>query len=519
MRKNITTLSLENIKSFSKNIISHFTGKEKIITLISAIIMLSFANITLSFPNIFNGPNVSALSYQSSVGVGFTFNPTLSVSISPSNLVIDNLTPGTTGDSNTINVSVATNAAYGYTLSAIMNGDSGNLIHTNGTNVFNSIATDADLTNLTTDNTWGYSYKNNLASTPTWSSYSGLSNSVDKVLFNTDNNSSGSIDFKIAAKTSSTQPSGTYTGTINFTVTTKPMPKTIQDIAYMQTFAELDAVDLASVKSSMILNNAYILKDIRDEKEYYVTKLEDGNVWMTQNLDLDIDETKTYTHYDTDLGWDDPDNLDINATWQPDRSTIDFTIGSSIPSWVNSNTEPYSANPGDVYFYTSNSNADDIQYNSLRECLNAGHNDCEHYYVGNYYNWGATIASNNAGDISNSNAPDSVCPSGWRLPKAQSFNEYANLLLANGIIDSIGSTTYTENGFIRVRIAPLYFSRSGHIDNGVLHYSKSQGNYLTSLTYFGSPRARNLSIYATGIYTKNDNDFKPSGFSVRCLAR
>ena len=35
-------------------------------------------------------------------------------------------------------------------------------------------------------------------------------------------------------------------------------------------------------------------KDIRDEKEYYVTRLEGGNVWMTQNLDLDIDETKTY---------------------------------------------------------------------------------------------------------------------------------------------------------------------------------------------------------------------------------
>ena len=56
--------------------------------------MLSFVNII----------NTSALSYQSSVGVGFTFNPTLSVSISPSDLVISNLVPGSTLDSNVINI-------------------------------------------------------------------------------------------------------------------------------------------------------------------------------------------------------------------------------------------------------------------------------------------------------------------------------------------------------------------------------------------------------------------------------
>lgn len=48
----------------------------------------------------------------------FTFKPTLSVNISPSDLVISNLAPGTTDDSNSINVSVVTNAAYGYNLSA-----------------------------------------------------------------------------------------------------------------------------------------------------------------------------------------------------------------------------------------------------------------------------------------------------------------------------------------------------------------------------------------------------------------
>ena len=73
--------------------------------------MLSFTNITLCSSNIFNNSNVFALDYSSNVGIGFTFNPTLSVSISPNDLIIDNLIPGSTLDSNSINVSVATNAA------------------------------------------------------------------------------------------------------------------------------------------------------------------------------------------------------------------------------------------------------------------------------------------------------------------------------------------------------------------------------------------------------------------------
>ena len=78
---------------------------------------------TTTILSLFIIDNTSALSYQGSTEVKFTFNPTLSINISSSDLVIDNLTPGTTGDSNIINVSVATNASHGYTLSATV-GDS-----------------------------------------------------------------------------------------------------------------------------------------------------------------------------------------------------------------------------------------------------------------------------------------------------------------------------------------------------------------------------------------------------------
>ena len=188
--------------------------------------------MALCSSNIFNNSNVSALDYSSNVGIGFTFNPTLSINISSSDLVISNLKPGTTEDSNSINVSVATNAAYGYTLSANVGDDihnNSNLTHTNNTDVFSSIATNADLASLDTDNTWGYTSK--LSNETTWSNYNGLSSFSNTILLDNNNtaDSTGSVDFKISAKASNTQPSGEYTGTINFIAITKPTPMNLAE--------------------------------------------------------------------------------------------------------------------------------------------------------------------------------------------------------------------------------------------------------------------------------------------------
>ena len=441
--------------------------------------------------------NISALSYQSEVGIGFTFNPTLSLSLDSSDLAISNLTPGTTGDSNSISVNVATNAAYGYTLSATV--DNTNLTHTNETN------------------TWGYSYKNNLASTPTWSNYSGLSTSTSKVLFNTDSNTSSSIDFKIGAKASNTQASGTYTNTINFIVVSKPMPKTIEDIAYMQTFGELNPTDLESVKNSMVLNYDYILKDSRDEKEYYVTKLEDGNVWMTQNLDLDIDENTTYTHYDTDLGWT---TNDPTAIWQPTYSTSSFVANNSY-NWTNSYNTPRSADLGQKYVYTSNSTATDIEYSSLQECVTAGQNNCTHYHIGNYYNWAAAVANNNTNRIVSRNSSGSICPSGWKLPATENNSndtyEFKDLFYTYGVLQNSANNSFTSNGLDLIRITPLYFVRGGAFSGS----AERVGN----IAQYWSSSASSEEYHSRGLYFTNNiiyvngNLGRNSNISVRCLAR
>ena len=71
-------------------------------------------------------PITSALTYQNSVDVEFTLNPAISISLSDDNLVIDNLVPGSSNDSNIITVNVATNASSGYYVSATAGTKTGN---------------------------------------------------------------------------------------------------------------------------------------------------------------------------------------------------------------------------------------------------------------------------------------------------------------------------------------------------------------------------------------------------------
>ena len=523
--KNNITLSLENIISFSRNITSHFTGKEKIITLVSIIIMLSFVNITLYSSNMFSNTNVSALSYQSNVGVGFTFNPTLSVNISPSNLVIDNLTPNITVDSNAITVSVATNAAYGYTLSAMVNnnnnGNSGNgsnnnnsnsnLTHTNGTSIFSSIATDASLSSLTNDNTWGYSYRlSSSGNSNAWSNYSGLSNETSKTLVESNDQTAAPIDFKIAAKASETQPSGAYTGTINFAAVSKHIPVSLAEAYASEGKTMFNGYYTMQDMNSAICSKAEVTDaqlqviDTRDKKVYWIAKLKDGHCWMTQNLDFDIianeqDPTtmKPLTSKDTDLtdhsltgAYLNGYNYDATTdtiTWTPTTlaKTINFA-GTNVNGWNGSFTSPRSA-----------SKTDDA---------NIGHAS-----LGNWYNWAAAVASNDTNTLTDKNAANSICPKNWRLPNANN-NEFATL---NNLYNN-GSTSSDTN----LLISPLWLMRSGNVDGNKLNFLSTNGYYWTATSVVYNV-AYNMRFSSNDVQPNYYGSYygTDSGFSIRCLAR
>lgn len=366
---------------------------------------------------------------------------------------------------------------------------------------------------------------------------------------------------------SSIQPAGTYNGKVKYILThpNTNAPNTINDIDAAFAMAGKQKVyqdangsyyamqdmthEICSSVTRSGVETTTQLVDIRDNKLYYATKLADGNCWMTQNLDLCIGCTGTtaLTSENTDLSTTASGSGIYNAaggytqnngvyTWTPDAKAVtsSHTIsGTSVPDWSDSQTVPYSAEAGDAYYYTSGT-TDPETKTTLAECIANGHTEaeCKHYHAGNYYNWTATIASNNSSGFSTNfnQASNSICPKGWRLPVASNSNqsvfEFGDLLYTYYHLTTVKyDTTNISNkisyadsdSFNKIRTAPLWFVRSGSIRNSTLGYSGVNGFYWSS-TVYSSDNAYYLRISNDGIgpaYYGN----RFNGFPVRCIAR
>ena len=200
-----------------------------------AAILFSFFIFNLSAAS-----QTSAVTYQSTAAPEFTLDPAISITIS-GDLTIDQLAPGDGSDSNIITVTASSNSAAGYSLTSTV----GNNTHTdpsynntylnhptNSNYKFNSISTNKSSIANFDDNTWGYSWcngnsENCTTSSNNWvsgdlgstaSGYNGLPLYSATGIKLVDANTSGSatISFKIGAKASATQASGTYTNVVNF---------------------------------------------------------------------------------------------------------------------------------------------------------------------------------------------------------------------------------------------------------------------------------------------------------------
>lgn len=339
-----------------------------------------------------------------------------------------------------------------------------------------------------------------------------------------------------AAYTSTTQPAGTYTGLVRYLLLhdNQAIPTPTY---FMQ--------DVAVWKDSLSLNQSIQAIDERDGKEYWVTKMSDGNIWMTQNLDLCIgcEGVAALTSENTDINPEASGQGIYNTaggysesggvwTWTPASAAITSSIKvdystNKATGWDNQNSAPRSAEGGDTYFYTSGNNNNDKRYDSLDLCkVDHSEADCLHYSTGNYYNWTAAVASNASGDIKTdkARADNSICPRGWRLPNTDtvdnSYNEFGRLLYNYNVTNSIagsGNVGYKTGGFNALRTAPLWFVRSGFLVDGSLNSPAVRGYYWSN-TVISSSSAYRLTFYSSGIYPAS-NDFRYYGWSIRCIAR
>ncbi len=213
------------------------------------------------------------------------------------------------------------------------------------------------------------------------------------------------------------------------------------------------------------------LEDTRDGKKYWVTKLADGNCWMTQNLAYDGKKKDGSTE---DIGT----SCTLSRT-ENGNAVTGSTCSSG--SWANNNTNKYFAI--------------------------GRHEDSKHESQGNFYNWPAAVQNSSGGD-----GIRGVCPSGWQLPTNSTNNKsFGGLTAAYNIHnDAPGST--------KLRDEPLYFQYGGFVYDGQAHYVGSHGHYWSSMPHSNNLSAYYLSFDNSKVYPSNDSLSRSYGFSIRCVA-
>ena len=322
----------------------------------------------------------------------------------------------------------------------------------------------------------------------------------------TDMAQGSSFTTTYAVYASSSQYAGTYQGQVKYMLVHPSSPS-----------KSLTMQSIATWKDSVLPNEGDSVQavDERDGKSYWVTKLADGHIWMTQNLDFDIETNTTLNSNTTDLnvaynsstgqyaeyndGYTESNGI-IYYTPASSAKTINFS-GNIATGWQNSNTAPYTANKTDS-------------------------TETGHASLGNYYNWTAAIASNNSSSLTANtydnvanNPKNSICPKGWRLPTISgesetlsgSTNEFARL---NYLYNNNSTSTYI--GLIN---QPIYFIRGGYISSN----SSSLGNYSVEGLYRSSSLQNASNAYAldfgNGGLSLDYPGSRKGGYSIRCISR
>ena len=263
---------------------------------------------------------------------------------------------------------------------------------------------------------------------------------------------------------------------------TELRPNSISQLTYMQELKTLSVEEKASVLESMTQNTQYQLKDSRDQKTYYIAKLADGNVWMTQNLDHDIVTTENFYT---------PANTDIPDNWTASRATASNTIGGST-------TTLGSYDPGELCWDGA------FDDNALRDCTEEDMTN--HRWAGNYYNWTAAIAMNNSSQYKTDgvDVDQSICPAGWRLPAKTGDKSYQKL--ANDLSLTVDNA---QND-------PVYFVRGGWLEGNSSEDIGFLGKYWYAVPYVSSASYSFAISDSLRFSSQTDSDY---GLSVRCVAR
>lgn len=444
----------------------------------------------------------------------------LSLSLDKNSIYFGEITATEAGQfqQETVNVKVASNAEKGFKLYVSTTEDTTAMsnVSTSGGEIMSIgsvITTDAIGTNFPM-NAWGFNIVDGKDSTV--SEYKPI-NALGSVDAATSTTMPSSKDYTLgfAMKLDTTLPAGTYRNNMMVSAVTDPERiLTLNDITTMQEMThEICSNTLAANAASLPVGEKQLvtpgneaskqLKDVRDNKWYWVSKLADQNCWMTQNLDLDIPETPSEDFIAKS------DN--IPAGWRPSAGTIvdnNFTIGnnSTSYSWDIGDWRIVDPNVSEACLFYSGESITSKCAKNIASTPNLADSaviddQTMHYHIGNYYQQYAAAVG----------ADKSICPRGWSQQVAESSNKLVNIYMSGKDISDLPRILVTE---------PLYFTKGGgvYISGNVLHNFDYESIYWNG-TESSVDSGYAFNFFGAGSYDPNRAIDKYYGFPVRCVAR
>lgn len=387
-------------------------------------------------------------------------------------------------------------------------------------------------------NTWGYASAvgTEVPVNATYKAVAVSGNGDELAKNNTGSNiesDTKTIALSFATKMNDTIKADTYSNTMTLSVVSSPWKVVIAEDFGIGTMQEMTPSICSSASDKD--GNGEIsgqLKDVRDGKYYWVTKLADDNCWMTQNLDLDLNANTTPLKAATsDVGVDGwvPKNDASNTTYTANVASSSTICGSYTGQCSWSLGDYYIKYPDDGTGCGSNigdtgtalsackaskTTGTPNMFAALKTPISADDNGNAHYILGNYYQWN-TATAGSGGTILTGQAADSICSRGWKLPTT------GNL----GTLVSKGSISSSVTKLVS---APYYFVRGGYVypsTSGLFTGAGGNGMYWTSMPYQNSQGERKQAYYlsfggtnsiSTANYSNNNRNY---GASVRCIAR
>ena len=236
------------------------------------------------------------------------------------------------------------------------------------------------------------------------------------------------------------------------------------------------------MRQNTAIGTTATLKDKRDNQEYTIAKLKDGNIWMTKNLNLAGGTTLT------------PADSDVAENYTlPVSSTTGFDDDNR------------------AFVYNSGNNDDSF-------CDGTSNGPCY-----SYYSWNAATVESGKNIITNdTDAPYSICPLGWKLPTSRSTvagnSDFYQLAVAYGMdpnnIWQQNSNFYVEAGPGTVpNLLPAnYIINNWYADNQVT-------GWYSSATSFNESSIRALLFKNYGYVGETEPIQRRTGIPVRCLLR